>query len=418
MAALKFFLQSYFSELNYLLVYLHKGLHKVANAAVYTFTGAYFLKQGMPLHYVLLFFGLEFGLRGFMCPYGIALINRIGIVPSLSISVLFYILFFIIIACSQGLLWLCFLSFIFHALGSGIYYPLYDITEAIFVKDHNRGRQYAFGMINEAIMSMVGVALFGYLLTNYSYSFAVLPLIGFWFLSILPYFILQKEIKRIPSFKPHDVYPFLASEFRPYLTPLFGFQLVIIAKAVAAPLFIYSIVGEMDMLGLLVAATIAVELFITLCFGHYLDKKGTSHALRPSVGFNWLCMIGFITMAKTPLTVFLSESLHKISYNLLQSSIVTGLHKKFKNGQAHLLIYGAGMQMTLCFFELLILPIYALLAFTFGANVYYLIFLGSMIGAYISAYYFWKEKNRGNLIDTPPLTLEKNMASETGTGDR
>lgn len=390
---IKAFFAPYFSENNYWLLYLHKAFRRFSDLAIYSLTGAYFLEIGMSLPWVLMFFGLEFGLRGFLCPYGVALINRFGVVRSLMLSAIFKLLFFVMMSYGQDNIWIGFLSLILLACSSSIYFPLYDVLEAILVKDnHARGRQYSFGLIVDAIAGMLGVLVFAYLLVHYSYFVASIPVIISLFLSVLPFFVLKNEIDTIQDFKPHSIYSFIKDEFKPYIVPLFGFQLTIIASAVTAPIFIYTLVGEMEMLGVLVATSIAVELLVTLFFGRYVDSKGIKTSFRPSVLVHSGCMLGYILFAKTPFSLFLAESFHKISRNLLRSNIMTGLHSSYRTGSKHLLFYGASMQMTLCFFEFITLPLYALLAVLWGDAVLYLAFFMSAIGLLISAWYFWRQE--------------------------
>jgi MFS family permease len=381
----------YFAEKQYALVYWHRAFRRAADSAIYAFTGAYFLKIGMPLPLVLFFFGLEFGLRGVFCPWGLKLISQLGIVKALTISAFFKLMFFVMMSYSESNIWIGFSSFIFYALAGGIFFPVFDVLEALFVKDDTvRGRQMSFGQIADGIAGVVGVGLFSYLLTHYSYAVASIPVALCTFLSVLPFLGLQKHMEPFDNFQQKDLFIFIKNEFTPYLLPLFGLQLTIIGAGVIAPIFIYQMVGQFDVMGILIAAAIIVELLVTFLFGRYVDQKGVKRSFRPALLLHSACMLSYIFLAKTVLMVFLTESLHKISRNFLRGSTVTGLHLSYRNGKKHLLLYGAGMQMTLCFFELLVLPLYALLSVWMGASVLYLAFLMSAVGVFLCAWFFWK----------------------------
>jgi len=163
--------ESYFADKNYGLIYAHHFLRNIANAAMYIFTGAYFLKLGMPLHFVLLFYGLEFGVRGFLCPFGLSFLNKVGIIKAQITVAIFLILFFVGISFSDQNLWIGFCSLFLAAISGAIYYPFMDVFEAIYIKDnYNRTKQLSMSLISGSLGRVVGAAGVGFLLSSYGFD--------------------------------------------------------------------------------------------------------------------------------------------------------------------------------------------------------------------------------------------------------
>ena len=284
-------------------------------------------------------------------------------------------------------------SFLFFlaAIAGAIYYPLTDILEAIYIEeDHNRTKQLSVVLIINSLAGVIAAAGGGFLLTHYSFD-AVVFLVSLAFvLSIIPFLWLQKGAQYIPNLKPVDVYKFMVRDnFKPLWTTFFGQQLIIITNIVIIPIFIYTIVGELNALGYLIALALIVEKICTLTAGHYTDKLGVSKTIRFSAISYPLAMAAYIFLAKTPLSVFFVESYNKIAHNTYMSAYRSGIHAHARKQHAnHLMLFGAGWQMSLCFGELLILPLYALLAYFIGINVFYVSCCAAALGIWIIRSHF------------------------------
>ncbi len=391
---LKTIKKNYFQNRNYPLIYAHHFLHNIVTAAMYIFTGAYFLKLGMPLHFVLLFYGLEFGIRGLLCPFGLAFLNKIGLIKAQFVSALFLILFFIGISFSEQNLIIGFSSLLLAAIGGAIYYPFLDVLEALYIDENkNRTKQISLGLVFGSLGKVVGAVTVGLLLSKFGFNSVLIFASIASALSVLPFIWMQDKNKQNLEIKPVDIYKFLIDDkFKPLWKPFFGEQLVIIVRAVMVPIFIYSIIGKMDVLGYLIAIAFVGEKILTLIAGHYTDKLGVSKAIRFSTISHPLAMSFYIFLAKTPFTIFLAESLHKTVLNIYGSAFRSGIHTHIRsNYPNNIMLFGTGWQMALCFGELLVLPLYALLSYFIGINIFYVSCVIASIGIWIINDYFRKE---------------------------
>jgi len=359
---------------------------------MYIFTGAYFYELGMPLHFILLFYGLEFGLRGALCPFGLSFFQKVGVIKAFFTASFFLILFFVGISFSEDSLIIGFSSLILAAISGAIYYPILDVLEAIYITDDkNRTKQISMGIIAGSFGRVIGAAVAGFLLTHSGFDSVVVLVSLALILSTLPFFILPEPTTNMRSVERSlDVYKFLLDDnFKKLHVPFFGLQLTIIVRAVMIPLFIFTIVEQMDHLGYLIALTLIIEKIFTLFAGHYTDKFGTQKTTHISLWTYTSAMGAYIFLAKSPLSIFFIESYYKIVNNIYDSAVRSGFHsyarKHYKND---VLLFGAGWQMSLCFGELFVLPLYGLLAYFIGLNIFYVAFALGIIGVWIVNRYF------------------------------
>lgn len=383
----------YFSHQNYTLIYSHHLFHNISSAAIYVFTGSYFLTLGMPLHFVLLFYGLEFGVRGFLCPFGIALLNRVGLVKAQIISAIFFMLFFVGISFAKDNLFIGFFSLFLSAMGGAIYYPLIDVLEALYVEEnHNRTKQMSLGRVLGSLGKVIGAASVGFLVVHYNFNYVLILVTTTMALSILPFLRLKDVSKQAIHKTPKQVFQFIASEdFRPWWKPVFGEQLTIIVRVVMAPIFIYTVVGKLDVMGYLIGLALIAEKIFSLIAGYYTDKKGVKNILEKA-SYNYaLAMAGYIFLAKTPLSAFLVESYHKTVFNVYNVAFRSGMHAHARDKHPkQILLFGAAWQMSLCFGELLVLSIYSLLAYFMGIDVFYVTCVVAVFGMWLLKGHFKK----------------------------
>ncbi|MGB1540190.1 MAG: hypothetical protein ACPG80_04460, partial [Rickettsiales bacterium] len=164
---------------------------------------------------------------------------------------------------------------------------------------------------------------------------------------------------------------------------------MIIARRVMIPVFIFSIVGELDTLGYLVALALVVENICTLVSGHYTDRLGVARTVRFSTRAYGLAMLIYVFLAKTPFTLFLAESYQKTVSSVYDAAFASGMHRHAKDKHPdRLMLFGAAWQMALCFGEILVLPLYALLAYFIGMNVFYLSCAAAVGGIWMVHRYF------------------------------
>lgn len=377
----------YFQDRNYLCLYAHVFADKIGNRLVEIFTGAFFYSLGMPLPFVLLFFGFEFGLRGAVAPIAPILVSKIGVKKAVATAYFFLVLFFIFVGLTEVSLVLGFLSFIFHSVSRGIYYPCVDTLHSALVHDESRGRQNTLEKLLAAIAGLLAVGIGASILAN-AFTVAIFLLSLVLLLSLVPLFFID-ALKMVsnPSFL--ESYRYLFSlEFRENIVPLGAESLAIIANILVAPLYIFFLVQqEFSPFSAVIFIGILLQMALTLVYGVWLDRAGHQKTLVWASFLQAVGNIGYILATRVVMPLPLLTAFNNTAWDMYTSNYNTRVQQKASKAKESL-IFNTAVQMTLCFVEVIALTFFALIAWMLGTVVFPLIFLFSIVGLYVSTRYF------------------------------
>lgn len=79
-------MKEYFYKKEYKYIYLGKTAYGFANALMETFGTVMLYKNGIPICFILLIYGLRFGITGLCTPLFVSLSSRIGIAKCVLVS--------------------------------------------------------------------------------------------------------------------------------------------------------------------------------------------------------------------------------------------------------------------------------------------------------------------------------------------
>jgi len=379
-------LAAYFPNKNYFFLYIHVFGEKIGNRLLEIFTGVIFYKLGMPIQFILLFFGLEFGLRGVLAPLARVAVSKVGIKKAIVISYGFLVVFFIFIGLAKVSLELGFLSFIFQAISRAIYYPCLDTLHSIFIKDGSRGKQYTLELVITAIAGLLAVGIGFTVLTN-----AIVPAIiaiALYLVIAVGALLFMDHIEFPANGRFLESYTYLASpKFRENLLPLGAESIVIIANIIVVPVFIFTLVKSSSSFSIIILIGIIVQMILDLAYGLWIDKFGHKKTLKWASGLQALGNIGYMFVAQRLALLPFINGFNNTAWDMFSSNYNTRIQQKAQKTQNPLL-FNTASQMTLCFVEIIALIAFALFAWAYGNAVFVLIFLSSIAGLYVSTRYF------------------------------
>lgn len=380
-------LSSYFPNKNYTILYLHTFGDKIGNRLIEIFSGVFLYSLGMPLPFVLLFFGFEFGLRGLLAPLAPVCVSRFGIKRSIVLSYLFLMLFFITLGLGQTSLWVGFLSFVFMSFSRAIYYPCIDSLHSLFVKDGTRAKQYTFERVWSAGAGLVAVGI-GLTVLAHTFAFSIIALTVVFVLAVVPLLYLD-SIANVPSAKFMESFKYLTSpSFRENLLPLSGQAIAIIANQIIVSLFIFIVVKQStSSFTITLVIGIFIQMLLTLLYGMWVDKRGYKKTLPIASFLQSFGNVGYVFAKNITTTLPVLTGFNNTAWDMYSSNYNSRLQSKAqKSGQPFL--FNTAVQMNLCFVEVIAFVIFALIAWQWGNTVFPVIFLCSVIGLYISTKYF------------------------------
>lgn len=384
-------LRNYFADKNYSAFYLHSFGDTVGSTLAEVFTGAFFYSVGMPIYLILLFFGLEFGLRGALAPLGPAFFFRYGITKTIAISYGFFIVYFIIVGIAPFSIVVAFFAFIFQSISRAVYYPCIDALHSVLIHEENRGRQFSFENGLSLVAGLVAVALGTLALAHYS----------FWFLAggaaiallVAAYGASLFNVEASGNMEFKDSYSYLASkEYRPYVLPISGYALAIIANIIIAPLFVFIRVGKFETFGIIVGLSIVVQMVVFGIIGVIVDRKNKKTSSWVA-GLQALGNVAYPLMGTNPFVVFFVNTYNTNAWNAFRNTYEPRLQKDAKKSSSPFLFMSA-IQMNLCFAEIIALSLFALVAYAWGAAVFAVIFGASVLGIWISHRYLFASEER------------------------
>lgn len=380
-------LSSYFPNKNYVILYLHTFGDKVANRLIEIFSGVFLYSLGMPLPFVLLFFGFEFGLRGLLAPLAPVCVSKFSVKKSIILSYLFFILFFITLGFSQTSLWIGFFSFVFRSLSRAIYYPCMDSLHSVLVKDGTRAKQYTLELVWSAVAGLLAVGI-GSTVLVHTFIFSTTVLIAVFVLAIVPLLYLDM-IETIPNTSFIESFRYLFSpKFRENILPLSGQAIAIIANQIVVSLFIFIIVKEKtSSFTATLIIGILIQMFLTLFYGIWVDRKGYKKTLPVASSLQAFGDIGYVLVRSVSALLPLLIGFNNTIWDMYSSNYNSRLQAKAKSSGEPFL-FNTAIQMSLCFVEVVAFVIFALMAWQWGNVVFPIIFLCSIISLYISTKYF------------------------------
>lgn len=377
---------SYFPNKNYTALYLHVFADKITDRLVEVFSGAFLYSQGLPLPLVLLFYSLEFGLRGALAPIAPVLASKIGIRKSIAVAYTSLAVFFVIISLANNWLSIAFISFIFHSLARAIYYPCMDTLHSVFVQDGTRGKQYSLEVVLTPLAVLIAVGIGSAALTSH-FIFVAIALAIILVLALLPLFMMDRfEAPFAKSIVQGYTY-FASNKFKENYVPLTGYALAIIANLIVVPLFIFTHVGSVSTFSFVILTGLLFELLFTLLYGKWIDTKGHKKTITIASTFQAITNTGFMFISQQLKLIPFLTGLNSTAWNMYSSNYNTRIQQKADKSNQPLL-FTTAVQMSLCFVEIVALSSFALIALKAGSLVFPIIFISSIIGLFLSTKYF------------------------------
>lgn len=378
---------AYFPNKNYTILYLHTFGDKIGNRLVEIFSGVFLYSLGMPLPVVLLFFGLDFGLRGVLAPLAPVCSYKFGVKKSILLSYLFLILFFIALGFSQTSLWIGFFSFVFRSLSRAIYYPCMDSLHSILIKDGTRAKQYTLELVWSAFAGLLAIGI-GSTVLLHTLIFSVAALTTVFVLAIVPLFYLDK-IETISATVFTESFKYLfSSTFRENLLPLSAQAVAIIANQIVVSLFIFIVVKEKtsSFTSTLIIG-ILIQICLTLLYGVWVDRKGYKKTLPIASSMQAVGSIGYLFVKSIPVVLPFLTGFNNTTWDMYSSNYNSRLQEKAQRSGKPFL-FNTAIQMNLCFVEVIAFTLFALIAWQCGNTVFPVIFMCSIVSLYLSTKYF------------------------------
>lgn len=367
-------MKEYFYKKEYKYMYLSIFLYNFANALSETFGAVMLYKAGLPIHLILLIYGIRFLIMGLITPLFITISNKIGIAKCILISNIFNIIYTYLILNSKNLYDNIIILIIVLGL-NGLSNPSSDSLSSKYVESEHRGRFNSFYFISKILGTVLASCLvaWGVISDNTIILFNVITIsLLLQYIAILK--IDYKPEKKSSAFRASMKYLIHSKNKYKFIYALRANHII---ERLFIPLYLYMILQDFKAFSIVVVVSLLFQIVTITLIGKYADKN-----IKKSNN-----LVSIIRVVITSIYLFIKDKLvisvnKTVSDNLekvYETSIQTSIQNIIKESQEdHDLLCTVG-QMSLCFTEFIMLAFLTILAKFVGQGVFYVIFYFSIV---------------------------------------
>lgn len=369
-------MKEYFYKKQYKYLYLGSISYNLANALIQIFGTVMLYKNGIPIWLILLIYGLRFGITGFCTPLFVTISSKFGIAKCILISNVFNIISTYMML-NETNLYKNIIIFIIVMGFMGLSNPSSDALSSKYVDTIHRGRYNSFINITKILGSAIASCFvaWGVLSNNNIILFIV---ISFFFL--LHYiFIKQIDYKpenKLNAFKESMKYIFTTkSKYK----IIYALRTNHIIERQFVPLYLYIILDDFLVFSSITVLSLLLQAITIILIGKYSDKNiSKSNSLVTTIK---AVITGIFLFAKDNITISFNKVLNDNFEKVYETSIQTSIQNIIKESKENNELLSAIGQMSLCFTEVIVFGILALISKFTGESIFIVIFILSIISS-------------------------------------
>lgn len=367
-------MKEYFYKKEYKYMYLSIFFYNFANALIETFGTVMLYKAGLPIYVILLIYGTRFLITGFITPLFITISNKIGVAKCIFISNIFSIINSYFMLNSESL----FANIIIFVISMGLMglsNPSSDSLSSKYVKSGHRGKfnsLYFIGKILGTVLASIFVA-YGVISNNTVVLFTV----------IVVFFILQYIMILQIDYKPQKKSSTFNASIKYLLHSKSKYKIIYalrtshIIERLFVPLYIYIVLQDFKAFSVVIVVSLIFQVITVTLIGKYADKD-----IKKSNNLVSMMRI-FITMiylfVKNRMIISINKTIGDNLEKVYETSIQTSIQNIIKKSKEDNDLLSSVGQMSLCFTEVVVFAVLAILAKFIGEGIFYVIFILSII---------------------------------------
>ena len=387
-------MEKYFKNKNYRMLYYDSFFRTFANSIYAVFTPVILYKSGVNISMIIFIYMIQFLVMGLFSPLAGTLSKRIGIANTKLISYMLKSISMLLVLNVDINIFNYLEIAIIYGLSGAANNPINTYIPSKIVSEDFRGRFNSCTYILRSFSSIVGYVFAGvFLIKDNNFIIALTVTICY----IIAYIALlnldkNKFVYNINnSFKESYKYLMQKNENKRMKIVSGLRSFIIIERLITVPLYLYISLMDLKTFTSLYIISTVVELLSLFITGKKLDKNQTTT-------FNCISFIkGIITaiflFAKNTYTLMINQSAYKLIDNVYDSLYSALSQGKVETDKKDTMLLSIVNEMSLCFFEFVILLIFLIIStvnidFTFNA-----MFIGSLWALFVNALLIKKWNN-------------------------
>ena len=371
-------MKEYFYKQEYKYMYLSIFFYNFANALSETFGTVMLYKAGLPIYLILLIYGIRFLIMGLITPAFVTISSKIGIAKCILISNLFNIIYAYFILVNQNLSANIIIFIIVMGL-NGLSNPSSDALSSKYVESEHRGRFNSFYSISKILGTVLASCLvaWGVISNKTLILFVVLTV----------FFLLQYLTILKIDYKPEKKSSVFKSSIKYLIHSKNKYQIIYALKTnhiierQFVPLYLYLLLQDFKAFSIVTIVSLLFQVITIILIGKYTDKDIKKSNNLVTIIKSSITLIYLFVRDKFIISInkTISDNVSKVYDTSIQTSIQNIIKESKENNE----LLSAVGQMSLCFTEVLVFGLLALIARFIGENVFYVIFILSIVSTIV-----------------------------------
>ena len=379
-------MQEYFYKREYKYMYLSIFSYNFANALSETFGTVMLYKAGLPIYIILLIYGIRFLIMGLITPLFVTISNKVGVAKCVLISNIFNIIYSYFLLINKNLTANIVIFVIAMGL-NGLSNPSSDALSSKYVETNHRGRFNSLYSISKILGTVLASCLVAWGVISNS-TFILFIILSVFF--IFQYLLIQKI-----DYKPERKSSVFEASIKYLINSKSKYKIIYalrtnhIIERQFVPLYLYLILKDFKAFSVVTIVSLLFQVITIIFIGKYTDKniKKSNNlvtVIKTSITLIYLFIKNkfIISVNKT-----VSDTVSKVS----ETSIQTSSQNIIKESKEDNDLLSSVGQMSLCFTEVIIFTILAILAKFIGQGIFYVIFILSIISTIVINFEVQKE---------------------------
>ena len=380
-------MKEYFYRREYKYMYASIFFYNFAYALIETFGTVMLYQAGLPIYMILLIYGMRFLITGLITPLFVTISNKIGVAKCVLISNIFSIINSYFMLNSENL-YSNIIIFIIAMGLMGLSNPSSDSLSNKYVESKHRGRFNSIYFISKIL---------GIVLASVLVAWGIISNNKVVLLSIITiFYILQYIVILQIDYKPEKKTNTFKSSIKYLLHSKSKYKIIYALRAnhiierLFVPLYLYIALKDFKAFSVVVVISLLFQIITVTLIGKYTDKN--IKKANTLVSLISLIITSIYLFAKNKFVISVNKTVSDNLEKVYETSIQTSIQNMIKESKEDHDLLSAVGQMSLCFAEVVIFAILSIISKYIGEDIFYLIFLLSIISTAVINFQIIKEE--------------------------
>lgn len=381
-------MKEYFYKKEYKYIYLGKIAYSFGNAPMETFGTVMLYKNGIPIWFILLIYGLRFGITGLCTPLFVSLSSRIGIAKCVLVSNIFSIISAYMMLDETDM-YKNVVIFILVLGFMGISNPSGDAFSSKYVDTEHRGRYNSFLGISKIAGTAIASCLvaWGVITDNNIVLFSIIAI--FFLLEYVFYRKIDYKVENHTSAFKATMKYIVKSKSRYKI--IYALRTSHIIERQFVPLYLYIALEDFQIFSSVIIVSLLLQIITVDLIGKYSDRNIVK--ANNFVTIIKAIITGIFLFAKNKIATSFNKTLNGNFEKVYETSIQTSIQNIIKEEKENNELLSAVGQMSLCFTEVIVFVVLAFVAKFIEERFFYMIFVLSIISTLTINFNIKQERN-------------------------